>query len=507
MDADVVVVGYGPVGMVTAALLARLGHRVLVLERYEGLYNLPRAAIFDDETMRTFAGLGIAERLLPGLHVQRNYEWRNGAGELLIEHDFAERGRSGWAEWYMMYQPDLEDALDRACRSLPGLVIRHGSPVTAITEEHSGVRLTTGTGTVTARYVIACDGGNSFVREALGIGQDDYGFAEPWLVCDFRLSRRPVQLPTARQVGDPKQPTSIISLGPRHHRFSFMLDSAEAFETERHPDLVWARVADYLTSADAELIRVATYTFRSLIAHRWRHDRIMLAGDAAHQMPPFLGQGMCSGVRDAQNLAFKLDLVLRGRQTPDVLDTYQVEREPHVRVVIQKGIELGRAHTIRDPAAAAERDRRLLAQRAGSADPEKIVFPGLHDGFLADDSGPGRGELSVQGVVDDGTRRGLLDQVVGQGCQLLAPAAVIAELERTVSPADLHGVRLRLVPLTREPGNGIVDVDGTYHRWLAELGCVAVLVRPDFYVYGTAIDIPAAERLVRRLTTGSRAFA
>lgn len=504
MDADVVVVGYGPVGMVTAALVARLGHRVLVLERYPGLYNLPRAAIFDDETMRTFAGLGVAERLLPGLRVQRSYEWRNGDGELLIEHDFAERGRSGWAEWYMMYQPDLEDELDRTCRSLPGLVIRHASPVTAVTEEDSEVRLTveTGTGprTVTARYVVACDGGNSFVRAALGIDQEDYGFSEPWMVCDFRLLR-PVELPPARQIGDPRQPTSIISLGPRHHRFSFMLDSAEAFETERHPELVWTRVADYLTSADADLIRVATYTFRSLMVRRWRHGRILLAGDAAHQMPPFLGQGMCSGIRDAQNLAFKLDLVLRGRHTPDLLDTYQVEREPHVRAVIEKGIELGRAHTIREPAAAAERDRGLLARRATRSHPEKIVFPGLHNGYLAESSGPGRGELSVQGVVDDGTRRGPLDQVVGQGFQLIAPANVIADLERSGSLAHMHGTRLRLVPLTREPGSGILDVEDTYHSWLAELGCAAVLVRPDFYVYGTATDVTDAERLVRQLTT------
>lgn len=129
---DVAVVGYGPVGMAMAALLGRAGHRVLVLERYSGLYNLPRAAIFDDETMRTFARLGIAEGLLPKLRVQRNYEWRNGAGELLIEHDFAERGRSGWAEWYMMYQPDLECALDGACRAAADVRVHHASPVTAI---------------------------------------------------------------------------------------------------------------------------------------------------------------------------------------------------------------------------------------------------------------------------------------------------------------------------------------------------------------------------------------
>lgn len=509
---DVAVVGYGPVGMAVAGLLGKAGHRVLVLERYAGLYNLPRAASFDDETMRTLARLGVAEELLPKVRVQPTYEWRNGRGDLLMEQHFAETGRSGWAEWNMMYQPDLEEALDAVCRSMPQVEVRHSQAVIALEKTAEDVVLTVdgpeGPGRVSARYVVGCDGGNSFVRSALGVGLHDYGFSEPWMVCDFRF-RRPTRVPLALQLGDPQGPTSVISLGPAHHRFSFMLDSVDDFETERDPQRVWKRVAPYLTPDDADLIRVATYTFRSLIATDWRQDRVLLAGDAAHQMPPFLGQGMCSGFRDAQNLAFKLDLVLRGAVRDDILDTYQTEREPHVRAVTEKGIELGHLQTLRDPERAAERDRTLLARRVAQAAPESMRFPHLDDGFFAQSSGTGRGRLSVQGVVDDGTRQDRLDQVVGGGFQLLIEEEQLTPLRRSGLLDDLVRAGVRVVALGHRPQGHprafvVQDVHNTYGDWFTELGCSAVVVRPDFYVFGTASDSDTVAVLVGELLRALR---
>jgi 3-(3-hydroxy-phenyl)propionate hydroxylase/flavoprotein hydroxylase len=394
----------------------------------------------------------------------------------------------------MMYQPDLEEALDAVCRSMPQVEVRHSSTVVALEQNPENVTLTVeepeGPRTVRARYAVGCDGGNSFVRSALGVGLHDYGFSEPWMVCDFRF-RRHAQVPAALQLGDPLAPTSIISLGPAHHRFSFMLDSVDDFETERDPRRVWKRVASYLTPDDADLIRVATYTFRSLISDRWRRGRVLLAGDAAHQMPPFLGQGMCSGIRDAQNLAFKLDLVLRGTAPDDVLDTYQREREPHVRAVTERGIELGHLQTLRDPERAAERDQTLLARRAASGPPEPTPFPDLEDGLFAQARRAGRGQLSVQGVVDDGTRRDRLDQVVGGGFHLLVEGGFLDALEGDGLHDRLAGAGVRVVvPAERAAAHPVAavvhDVDGTYRDWFTELDCSAVAVRPDFYVFGTA---------------------
>ncbi|MDT5137066.1 MAG: hypothetical protein QOD58_1328 [Mycobacterium sp.] len=498
VESDVAVVGYGPVGQVVAAMLGRLGHRVVVLERYAGLYNLPRAGVFDDETMRTFAILGIAEALVPKLKAPQQYWFQNGAGERLLEFDLAEVGRCGWAEMYGFYQPDLENALDEVCRNQPGVDVRLSTRVIGLVQNSTSVALTAtgphGIHTITTRYVVACDGGNSFVRQHLGIEQDDYGFGEAWMVCDFRLHAA-IDLPMM-QICDPQEPTAVVPIGREYQRISFMLDSELEFEQESRPERVWHRAGRYLHPDDAELIRVATYTFRSLVARRWRTGRVLLAGDAAHQMPPFLGQGMCSGIRDAQNLAFKLDLVLHGRN-PELLDTYQHERDPHVRAVIERGIELGREQTVRDPLIAAERDRRLIAKHAASETPAKIRLPGLKEGFLSAHSGPGRGDLSVQGVVDDGAGRRLLDHIVSHGFHLLVTGSVSAQLERGARTAALRAAGVTVVRLADQPGaeGTVVDVDGTYRRWFSENCWAAVAVRPDFYIYGTAVDATSAEAL------------
>lgn len=505
MDADVAVIGYGPIGMTVAALLGRRGHRVVVLERYPSLYNLPRAGGADDETMRTWATLGIAEGLLPRSTPMPTWELHNGAGEVLAELVLDECGRSGWPEMQTFYQPDFEDALDGRCRALPSVDVRQGVRLVGLHQDAAAVALEAvgpdGAVALTASWVLACDGGESPTRALLGIEQDDFGFSEAHLVCDFAPhgAVEDLDLPRVRQVCDPRRPRVMIRMGSRHYRFAFPLGSPDEFATESDPERVWDRVKPWLGPADAELIRVAGYVFRGRIARRWRTDRVLLVGDAAHEMPPFLAQGMNSGIRDAANVAFKLDLVLTGRAHPDLLDTYQVEREPHVRWIVEKAVERGRAITVRDPAIAAERDRRMLARRAADPTPIRVRLPGIANGFLAHQSGPGRGELSTQGFVSGPSGRARLDEVIGSGFHFLASPELGLRSEGPLV-AELRRAGVAVAVIGEEAGpDTLADCDGTYRRWLADLGAVAVAVRPDFYVYGSAADHAAAHALAEEL--------
>lgn len=245
---DVAIVGYGPTGMVLAALLGQKGMSVTVLERYESLYSKPRAAAFDDETMRTFQQLGVAEKVLAGTNVQNGYVWVNGKGQVLTDFEYDNPGPNGWPAQYMMYQPHLEQVLDEAVRSIPDVQVFPGAAVTAIEDLGESVSLTALTTTdqqitVEANFVVGADGGNSFVRQALGIDLDSYDFSENWLVCDFKLHHDVAGLPTFQQVCNPDEPIAIVNIGPGHHRFSFRLERDADREAIVDPDKVLGPVS------------------------------------------------------------------------------------------------------------------------------------------------------------------------------------------------------------------------------------------------------------------------
>ncbi len=510
--ADVAVVGLGPVGAMVAALLGRRGHRVVVLERHARPYDLPRAVHFDHEVGRLLQGLGLGEQLRAISESGSEYEWRSGTGQRLLRFGGRDVGPSGWPDSSMFWQPALERLLAEAADAPPTVEIRRGwelvdlvqvGPSRRIDVDSTGsdpaVHLTvapSGGGpaeTIDARWVVGCDGANSTVRSLVEAPVTDLGFFYDWLIVDVALHEPRVFDPINLQVCDPARPTTAVSGGPGRRRWEFMRLPHETVEELDDEARAWALLAPWdVGPDDAVLERHAVYRFQARWVDRWRTGRVLLAGDAAHQMPPFAGQGMCAGIRDAANLAWKLDLVLAGRAPDDLLDAYEVERADHVRTVIDLSMALGQVICVADPEEAAERDRAmgLGAELAGvQAQPG---LPGLAAGILrAGDVAAG--ELFPQGRVRHGDGPTLLDDVVGAGWRLVtwdeAPPALPAE-----DRAWFEAVGGAVVAL--DPDD---DVDGTYAAWFASHAVVAVLQRPDLHVFGTAGAASEAADLVASL--------
>ena len=488
IETDVLIAGYGPVGETLACLLGKAGVKALVVERDREAYRFPRAAHFDHEIMRIWQKLGIAEAVLPWTRQMYEYEFRNAAGDVLLRFD--QRGveaPSGWAPSYMFHQPALEEALRKRVADFACIDVRLGTPLKSI--DSNTAEGTTATISadgkdeqVRARFLIGCDGGGSFTRRLIDGELFDYGFDEPWLVIDTVAKDEEGLPPFGIQSCDPKRPTTVMPMSPLRRRWEFMLKPDETPETMLDDAKIAELLKPWIKPGQVELVRKAVYRFHGLVAKTWRNKSVLLAGDAAHQMPPFMGQGMCSGIRDADNVAWKLIAVLRGDAKANLLDTYQQEREPHVRFIIESAIGMGRVVCVQDPQAAALRDQGMIAARAttkGASNPLPGL-PGISVGLIHPSKRAGEllPQTTTAGTIDG--RRGRLDSLLGDDFWLLTKDDVSGRF-----PGVLRVFQL---------GHDITDETGRLDKWLDETGTTAALIRPDRYVFGTgsANDLASA---------------
>lgn len=486
---DVAVIGYGPAGATLANLLGASGLSVLVLDKEAGIYPLPRAIHFDGEVMRVFQNAGLRAEVeaisrpgLTGMH------FVNAEGEtLLVRGGTTAHGPHGCASNYYFHQPELEQVLRTAAQRYPKVQVQLRHEVTQVTDQGEQVELTVrdlNTGqdhVVQARYVVGCDGARSPLRHAMGSTMVDLGLKQPWLVFDVRLKDgAPPRPDHTVQYCDPARPMTWCNVTGKRRRWEIMvLPSDDPAELVK-PETLWQLVDRWMGPEHAELERAVIYTFHSLIAEGWRKGRLLLAGDAAHQTPPFLGQGMCAAVRDAANLAWKLAAVLHGQAGDALLDSYESERAPHVRAFIELAVKLGGVIQTTDPEAARARDAKF---QAGQPEIFEYPTPGLGTGLTR---GPApAGQCFPQPTLADGQR---LDDRVGPRFAIVATRALLAQAGGTTAQAV------------------VLDAEGepALRDWLQAQGCAGVVIRPDRYVLGTARNARELAALVSAVPGASQ---
>ncbi|RDV01440.1 bifunctional 3-(3-hydroxy-phenyl)propionate/3-hydroxycinnamic acid hydroxylase [Sphingorhabdus pulchriflava] len=460
-DCDVLIAGGGPTGVTLAVLLARRGVKVIVAEKEADIYPLPRAAHIDHECMRILQEAGVADEVMGGSRRASRYDFRNAKGEVLLRFGGAEQiGSGGWPVANMIHQPSVEASLRRSLAAFANAKLHSKWELQSFADDGDGVtaqiETPDGERTIRARYLVGADGARSPVREDSGIIFDDLNFEEPWLVVDVLVDDYS-RLPSDNlQICNPERPTTCVLMGEGRHRWEFMIKPGETAEQVSDDAFIETLLEPWNVKGAVRMERKAVYTFRARIASQWRKGRVLLAGDAAHQTPPFAGQGMCSGLRDAANLAWKLAAVVKGEADHRLLDTYQPEREPNVRATIDMAIMMGRTVCITNRWSAFLRDLKFkLGRVLGKLPGGPPDYPPISTGAILKDS-VGAGSYFPQPVSVDGNR---LDEVLGTNHWL-------------ITRQDLSS--RKLAPFANK-----------LEIWFDEQAVEAVLVRPDRYVFGT----------------------
>ena len=484
---DVAIVGFGPTGAVAAALLGGYGIRTFVCDRSRDIYDEPRAFALDHEIMRVFQQLGLADAVLAHAEPFTPSEFYGVDGQLIKRFTSVEPPFPlGFPPSLVFSQPAVEAVLRAHVASLPGVQVALGETLTGLSQDACGTTLSLREEAgqhreVRARYVIGCDGASSAVRGMAGIALEDLGFDQPWLVVDVLANEQGLaKLPAVSlQYCEPQRPTTYL-VGPKNHRrWEISLNEDEDPQQVATPEGAWKLLARWITPQDAQLWRQAAYRFHALVADRWRTGRVFVAGDAAHQQPPFLGQGMCQGIRDVANLTWKLRDVLQGRAGDALLDTYGVERKAHVTELTNRIKHIGQLVGERDPEKARGRDARLLAECDGvvKSVPRQNVQPALSAGLLAQGGHTALGTIFPQPWMVQGASRQRLDELAGRGWRLVMAPGVALDAEASRFPG------LTAVDMDSPAWQ---EADGVVARWFAQHQCAAALVRPDHYVFGVA---------------------
>lgn len=505
VNVDVAIVGFGPGGEVLASLLGQAGHRVVVFDKFPAPYGLPRMSTLDGEIARLLQHAGDAGKALEGSIPQPFVHLFGADDKPAVTFDWSQ-GLCGHPFRLSLHQPNIESAMQDKVAECDNVDVRWGSEVVAIDDLGDRVRVTARSVDggedehVEATWVVGMDGASSFVRTAVDLPLNVvHTRDDQWYLTDFDILDPDLDPPATEIHMLPHGPYFWGPNGARRCRTDVRLIPGQnpADLADEEHGYRWLEEHLVISREQVRITRRVLYRFRSQFATSYRRGRVLIGGDAAHAMTPYMAQGSCSAMRDSGNLAWKLDLVLTGRAGDALVDTYEEERLSHVIPIVEGSLGTWAMTIEEDEGKAAGRDAFL---RSGQA-PERSV-PGLTTGILHRESDGSialpTGELSPQGRMRIGDREGLLDDLLGvYGFQLISSVPISDALtDAQRSAAERLGVTF--VVLGEGAGHA-ADLDSTYTTWLAGAGAVAALVRPDFYVFGVADSAPAATSLLDEL--------
>ena len=490
VDAQVIVVGGGPVGETLLALLGHHGVTAIGLEKELDVWPKPRAVHFDGETLRTLQSMGLGDAVFGQSEPMRNYKMVNEAGEVLLAFPTGYPGPEGWLSDIMFHQPDVDGILRNSLTNLEGITLLGGHEVTEITQTADTVTAKTidaagNEREYTADYLVGADGAHSFVRHTLGLKFDELGPNNPWLVVDGTFLEEPEIEDSMLFFGHHSRPRLWAALPGMRRRMEFKVLPTDDRDQVGTPEWI-ARESDNVMRPDNFAPeRTAVYTFRSCLVDAWRRGRIFLAGDAAHLLPPLFGQGLCSGIRDAANLSWKLALVLRGADE-SMLDTYESERKAHARAWVEAATRMSDTLQTTDERVAAGRDQFLRDHPEAAVATPPPLGPGFHSG----------GHLGGQRAVQPSVPEGRFDDRIGDRFLLAGRAELLG--------STAHGL---YEALTDDVVLVLDENDPGVEELLAKSGADAVLIRPDRYVYGTASTAEELAVLIEPVAALSKSIA
>jgi 3-(3-hydroxy-phenyl)propionate hydroxylase len=494
---DVAIVGYGPVGATAANFLGKAGLKVAVIERDPSPYPRARAISTDEEVLRTWQQIGLADELVADMLGGLPIDFVDARGKSFLDLHPQTRG-NGYLPQYFIYQPALEATIRRGVDQYPNVEILLECEAGAVTQDEDQVQvsfkdLTDGsTGTVSAQYLLACDGGSSPVRTQLGIGFDGKSYEDRWLVIDTKVIQEWPEVNRLRFHCDPERPAVDCPTPLGHHRWEFPVSSDEKEEELEQEGKVWQLLARHgITSENVKILRTAVYTHHVRFASNWKEGRVLLLGDAAHVMPPWIGQGMASGVRDVGNLGWKLAAVIKGQADESLLDSYEPERQPSVRSTTKTAVFFGGVITerrrvkaiLRNLAFAVAKRTPVLGRYLRNGDwlPQTQIKAGFVD---RSSDLKCVGESTPQPWVRTVDGKFRLDDVLGQEWSVIS---TVGSLDDAASGWTAIGARwFQITPDDPTAPGQIADLDGTLVEWMNAKGVGQMVLRPDHFVYAAA---------------------